>query len=56
MRKKTARIMTGIGIGIAVGAMTGAIGGSMSNKRMISSSKTMRTVENMLDGIQSMMK
>lgn len=59
MRKRTARIMTGIGIGMAIGAVSGAVGSSMTNKKTIcgcNTSKAMRSVENMIDGIQSMIK
>ncbi|MBQ3150305.1 MAG: hypothetical protein IJB86_03565 [Clostridia bacterium] len=59
MRKKTARMMTGIGIGMAVGALSGAITSSVTGKKTIcgcNTSKAMRSVENMIDGIQSIMK
>ena len=56
MRKKTMKIMTGMGIGMMIGAVSGAIGSSMTYKKSMMSSKAMRSVENVIDGICDMMK
>lgn len=48
--------MTGIGLGMAIGAVSGAIGSSMTQKKSMSAAKAMRSVENVIDGIQSMIK
>ena len=59
MQKKMTRIMTGAGIGLAIGGVSAAISGSKSSGKTPmkkKASKAIRSVEDMLDGLQYMLK
>ena len=59
MQKKTTRTMTGIGIGMAIGGAAAALGTSMmgtKNPMKKKASKAIRSMEDMLESLQSMLK
>lgn len=62
MQKKGAKIAAGIGLGMAIGGMTAAIGSTMMQGGMgktplkKKASKAIRSMEDMLDGLQTMLK
>ena len=57
-KNSTSRLMKGIGITMAVGGVTAAIGGTMMDRRCCgkTASKAVKSMSNMLDSIQTMMK
>ena len=62
MQKKGSKIAAGIGLGMAVGGMTAAIGTAVMNGGMgktpmkKKASKAIRSMEDMLDSLQVMLK
>ena len=62
MQKKGAKIAAGVGLGMAIGGMTAAIGSSMMTGSMgktplkKKASKALRSMEDMLDSLQIMLK
>ena len=61
MQKKGAKIAAGVGLGMAIGGMTAAIGSTMMNRTgktplKKKASKAIRSMEDMLDSLQIMLK
>ena len=59
MQKKMTKIMTGVGLGMAIGGVSAAIGSSMTQGKTPmkkKATKALRSMEDMLDSLQYMLK
>lgn len=59
MQKKMTKIMTGVGLGMAIGGVSAAIGSSMTKGKTPmkkKATKALRSMEDMLDSLQYMLK
>ncbi len=60
MQKKTTKIAMGMGLGMAIGGAAGALGGSMMHSAgspaKKKAAKALRSVEDVLGSLQSMLK